>query len=372
MNKPCSEETKQKLRLALSGEKNPMYGKHHTPESSTKMSLARIGNKNALGHRLSEESKAKISKANKGKPCGKRGAGHYLFGKHMSPEHLARREASRKASYRKENHPLYGKHLSVEARAKISMANKGEKNSFYGKYHTEETKRKMSEARKGKYTGENSFMYGKHPSAETRRKMSLAQKGRNVPWQTKSVKVPKVREIVRMEEESEAEFGKRLKLSRLMKGKPSFFKGKHFSKETLDKLSRASKSRWANPEYRERVVRSVIAASNHRPTSAEIMLKAILDEVCPNEYKYVGNSNEAVIGGCSPDFIHTNGCKRVIEAHGDFWHSFRRTGRTKEEEEKYKIDRYKEFGYDCLILWESEIKKHKDIVTEKVLAFNKS
>lgn len=344
-------------------------GRHHTPEASIKMSLARIGNKNALGHKLSEESKAKISKANRGKPCGKRGIEHYLFGKHMSPEHIAKIVASRKANYCKEKHSAGNKQHSTEAKIRVPMV--GKMNPFYGRHHTEETKQKIREARK-KYVGEKHPMYGRHFSVEIRHKMSLAQKGRNVPWQDKSEQLSRTKDIIRKEGENQVSFETRLKRSQFMKGKPSIMKGKHHSEETRKRISETSKARWANPEYRERVVRGIIAASNHRPTSAEIMLKAILDEVCPNEYKYVGNSNEAVIGGCSPDFIHTNGCKRVIEAHGDFWHSFRRTGRTKEEEEKYKIDRYKEFGYDCLILWESEIKKHKDIVTEKVLAFNKS
>ena len=42
-------------------------GRKHTEESKRKMSLARIGNKNALGHRHTQETKDKISKANTGK-----------------------------------------------------------------------------------------------------------------------------------------------------------------------------------------------------------------------------------------------------------------------------------------------------------------
>lgn len=42
-------------------------GRKHTEESKKKMSLSRIGNKNALGHRHSQETKDKISRANTGK-----------------------------------------------------------------------------------------------------------------------------------------------------------------------------------------------------------------------------------------------------------------------------------------------------------------
>ena len=53
-----------------SGEKNPMYGKHHTEEIKRKLSEARkeIPSPNK-GKHLSEETKRKISEARKGKKC---------------------------------------------------------------------------------------------------------------------------------------------------------------------------------------------------------------------------------------------------------------------------------------------------------------
>lgn len=54
------------------------------------------------------------------------------------------------------NHPNYGKYLSEETRRKISEANKGkqglngEKNPFYGKKHTEETRKYLSKLKKGR------------------------------------------------------------------------------------------------------------------------------------------------------------------------------------------------------------------------------
>ena len=50
---------------------------------------------------------------------------------------------------------MKGKHLSEETRKKMSEANKGkqagENNPMYGKHHSEETKKKMREAHKGKH-----------------------------------------------------------------------------------------------------------------------------------------------------------------------------------------------------------------------------
>ena len=61
-----------------------------------------------------------------------------------------------------------------ETKKKMSKAQKGEKNHNYGKHHSDETKRKMSEAHKG----EKHWNYGNpneyHPTDETKHKQSIA------------------------------------------------------------------------------------------------------------------------------------------------------------------------------------------------------
>ena len=50
------------------GNKNPMFGKHHSKEAKCKISNAQFGNKSHMfGKHLSEEIKFKISKSNQGK-----------------------------------------------------------------------------------------------------------------------------------------------------------------------------------------------------------------------------------------------------------------------------------------------------------------
>ena len=56
-----SEETKQKLSIALSGDKNPMYGKKHSEETREKITKANLGRK------LDEETKMKMSLSRIGK-----------------------------------------------------------------------------------------------------------------------------------------------------------------------------------------------------------------------------------------------------------------------------------------------------------------
>lgn len=73
-----SERTKQKISEANSGEKNGMFGKQPwnkgiqwNEEIRGKISKANIGNKCALGHTLSEETKKIISEKKKGIPNSK-------------------------------------------------------------------------------------------------------------------------------------------------------------------------------------------------------------------------------------------------------------------------------------------------------------
>jgi len=67
---PHTEEHKAKMKgnsYGASAWGLTFKGKKHSAESKEKMSYVRIGNKNKAGTTLSEESKAKISKAMKGK-----------------------------------------------------------------------------------------------------------------------------------------------------------------------------------------------------------------------------------------------------------------------------------------------------------------
>ena len=117
--RPHSEETRKKISEANKGDNHPMYGKYHTEETKQKMSKIKKGENNPMhGIHHSEEVKQKIREGNK------------------------------------------GKHLSNEAKQKISEAKKGENNPMYGNHHSEEAKQKISEARKGKYVG------GNHPRAK--------------------------------------------------------------------------------------------------------------------------------------------------------------------------------------------------------------
>lgn len=130
--KVVSDESRKRNSESKMGNKNWIFGKHHSEQTRDKIRLA------LLGKRLSESTKSKISKAIGGK-----------------------------------NHYCFGKHLSADTRKKISESNKGKSNRS-GQHHSEETKKKLSLSH-----------IGKRASGETKRKMSESQKGRHHSEETK-------------------------------------------------------------------------------------------------------------------------------------------------------------------------------------------
>lgn len=85
------EGARLKKTRASSGEKNPMYGKKHTPEARKKMSLSLKGK--TLGYKygpMSEETKRKLSESKRGKYLGEKNP---FYGKKHRPESLEKMRA---------------------------------------------------------------------------------------------------------------------------------------------------------------------------------------------------------------------------------------------------------------------------------------
>ena len=147
------------LGISNSGEKNPMYGK--TPSEETKHKIS-IANK---GKRRSDEIRKKMSIAHKGKK--------------FSDETCKKMSTALKGRIS----PMKGKHPSDEARKKISTALKGRISPTKGKHISEETKHKISIANKGKHRSDEYCIKmsiarrGKTVSYETRKKISISNKG---------------------------------------------------------------------------------------------------------------------------------------------------------------------------------------------------
>lgn len=239
---------------------------------------------------------------------------------------------------------------SEETKAKMSLSRKGIQTCL-GYRHTEQARRNMSLARIG-----NKNNLGHKASTETRAKMSAVHSGCNNAFYGKRHTL-EAREAVR--------------LSRL--GKPTTL-GRKASQETRLRISQscsgvsrksATRSRtyrrlWANPVWAMQRVSRIMGGLSLRPNKAEMLLFNLLSELYPDDWKYVGDGS-LIIGRLNPDFVNVNGKKQIIELFGDYWH--------KEQEEQARINRFTEYGFATLIIWENEL---KDLgrVTNKIREFS--
>ena len=145
-----SEETRQKISNANKGRTAWNKGKRGIlqPSEETCLKISEA----LTGITRSKETRRKISEGLKGHPCYKN---RTAWNKGKSPSEETRRKQS-EAKKGKKRPPF-----TDETRRKLSEANKGEKNHFYGKTLSQEHRRKLSKA----ITGE------KH-SSESKQKMS--------------------------------------------------------------------------------------------------------------------------------------------------------------------------------------------------------
>ncbi len=162
-----TEETKYKLSIANKGLSAGMTGKHHTEETKRKISIANKGKKRT------EETKMKISitlKKNPPKMAYKSGHVPWMKGKSMSEEQKKKHSLLMKGRLiwnkgKKGMMPIpWNKDIpfSEESKKKMSESSKGQKAWNKGKHYTEETREKIRKARIGK----------KHKS-ETRQKLRI-------------------------------------------------------------------------------------------------------------------------------------------------------------------------------------------------------
>jgi len=132
-------------------------GEETSSETRAKLSKANKGNKSALDYRWTPEQRANLSKAKSGKK-------HYMFGKHHTEETKAKMSAALKGS-----HSNLGYHHTPEWKAKMSAA-------MLGRVFSEEWKAKIRVT-----------SLRRRPTKETRLLMSQNHRdmrgGKNHSWQ---------------------------------------------------------------------------------------------------------------------------------------------------------------------------------------------
>ena len=98
--------------------------------------------------------------------------------------------------------------------------------------------------------------------------------------------------------------------------------------------------------------------SFNSPNKSELKLFSIINNIYPDEWKFVGDGSFVIDGKC-PDYINYNK-KQIIELYGERWH--------KPEEEEQRKELFKKFSYETLIIWFKEL-KNTEKLEEKLKLF---
>ena len=149
------------------------------------------------------------------------------------------------------------------------------------------------------------------------------------------------------------------KLSSIFKSKyrPAWnkgLKGTHFSPQTEFNSSRLKKM-WSDPDFRNKNRRNCLKSLYKKPNNLEkLLLKFIRNGKLP--FIYVGDGKE-VINGLCPDFISTDGTKRLIEVFGSAYHGGERSFVPVDWKRSYwgRKAFFKSYGYDCMVIWDYEL-----------------
>lgn len=240
----------------------------------------------------------------------------------------------------------YNKHFTEETRRKLSLALKGDKNPM----KRPEVRKKISMKLKGhivsKETREKigNSNRGKKCSEETRKKMSLSHKGKKL-----TIEHRKKLSLSKIGDKNPAKSPEtRRKMSLTRKGCISPHRGKKYPWVTKRNL---------NPKEQ----RKMAIARKIKPNKPEkIMINLIRENNLP--FNYVGDGKIWFKGqnhSFNPDFLSKNP-KYILEIYGGYWHNLPKA--VKRDKERLKT--YKKYGYETLVIWESELKNQNQVVNK--------
>jgi hypothetical protein len=140
-----------------------------------------------------------------------------------------------------------------------------------------------------------------------------------------------------------------------------FFAENAVSAETKEKHKLANKERFPTPRAQKLHLEKMRAGQNVLPNKKETQLINLFkDNNLP--YKYVGDG-KLIIGGYNPDFCNTDGQKKLMEMFGQYWHSPAKI-RAWYETEQGRIAQFKSLGFDCLVIWENELRNQPKLLSK--------
>lgn len=170
----------------------------------------------------------------------------------------------------------------------------------------------------------------------------------------------------------------RVNLSLAMKGKPKSVEhrrkcglanlGNRLSEKQKGEIRDRVKRQWQDPEFKNKTVKAIRLGALVTPNKPETIIMGMLESICPGEFKFVGDG-QVIIAGKNPDFININGQKQIIEMFGDYWHS-NSVVKSHDRTEKGRAKLFKQYGFDTLIIWESEL-RNPNKVAARITSFTK-
>lgn len=146
------------------------------------------------------------------------------------------------------------------------------------------------------------------------------------------------------------------------KGIKNPFYRKTHTKENIEKMKKAHDDWWNGMSFeeKEKHMKRIFEVQKKRPTNLE---KNLIQNIIRNNlpYKYVGDGQ--VWFGCkNPDFMNSNGQKKLIELFGDTYHH-------KLEEVEPRVNHFKQYGFDTLVIWGEEMKDMNKVL-DKIREFD--
>lgn len=275
----------------------------------------------------------------------------------LSEEHKKKISESMKKRYRTPD--------GIRYKEELSKRMSGVGHFMYGKNHSDESKEKMRKAKEGTVLTEehkrNIGIASKRIgiSDDTRAKMVASRKVNNnyvfSEEQKEKLRIARRKRVTTDET--------RRKIGESVKGQRRALGHRH-SEEMKAHLSMVHKEMWNDPIYQENWVNGMKEANNQSPNECEILIGMLLQEIQPDVWEFIGDGKKRW-GRKNPDFW--NGDGKFIEHFGVYWHGD--NARCYEETEQGRIEHFKKYGFDTLIIWDVELHNQPDLVRARLEEF---
>lgn len=120
-----------------------------------------------------------------------------------------------------------------------------------------------------------------------------------------------------------------------------------------------------SPDEREKRLFKNFSKCRRKPNLLE---SKVIEIIQTNNFpfEYTGNVPYSGLGGWSPDFVSTDGSKKIVELFGDYWHNIKEV----KERDVRRLQCYQKQGYNCIVIWEHEL-ENEGVFLEKITEFSK-